>query len=59
MFGFFMFGQPLFADVPRFAGSGGGGGPGPDRYERDPHHARRDLENQIEITLLAFLNTQP
>jgi len=54
-----MFAQPMFADVPHFAGGGGSGGGGGTGAARNPHHARRELENQIEITLLTFLNTQP
>lgn len=61
MFGFFMFGQPMFADVPLFgttvASSGGGGGPSRHRHEDDEQN-HRTLENQIEITLMAFLNTR-
>lgn len=62
MFGYFQFGQPQFADAPAFAvvpAGGGGSNGGGEAGRRDPHHARRTLENQIEITLLAFLNTQP
>lgn len=61
MFGYFQFGQPQFADAPFFPvqPSGGGGSNGGGEASRfNPHHQRRVLENQIEITILAFLNTQ-
>jgi len=60
MFGFFQFGQPQFADAPHFAiqpSGGGSNGGGEASYHE--HHQRGALENQIEITMLAFLNTQP
>lgn len=62
MFGFFPFAWPLFADVPFFGttppvfGSGGSGGDSPKHHRLGPN--RRELEAQIEISLLTFLNTQ-
>ncbi len=50
-----MFAQPMFADVPFFTGGGGGCAPGEGH---NPHERRRDIELHIEITLLAFLQTQ-
>lgn len=59
MFGFFMFAQPMFADVPRFQGSSGsGGGGGTSRRKKHPADERREFENRLEITLISFLNTQ-
>jgi len=60
MFGYFQFGQPQFADAPHFSvpPSGGGSNGGGEADYHNPHHQRNALESQIEITLLAFLNTQ-
>jgi hypothetical protein len=61
MFGYFQFAQPQFADAPFFPvqPSGGGSNGGGEASRHNHHHERRTLENRIEITLLAFLNTQP
>lgn len=53
MYGFFMFGQPMFADSVRIATAGGGSGPG---GERQDHIKRRHFESVIEAQLIAFLN---
>ncbi len=61
MFGFFMFAQPMFADVPQIGGNppSGGGGGGGDAGRHSRHHLdRREQETRIEIMLLTFLNTQ-
>lgn len=55
MFGYFMFAQPMFAEVPFFTGGGGGAAPGEGSARKD---RRREIENEMEITLLAFLQTQ-
>ena len=54
MFGYFMYGQPMFADVPVFAasGSGGAGGGGGKRKRQE----RKSFENQVEVVLISFLN---
>ncbi len=56
-----MFAQPMFADIPVFSFSppvSGGGGGGPSgRHHQQP--LDRNFERSLELTLLAFLNTQP
>ncbi len=59
MFGFFQFAMPQFADAPHFSVQPSGGGSNGGGEANRHHHARRVLENNIEITLLTFLNTQP
>lgn len=59
MFGFFIFAQPRFADVPFFpvtTGGDDGAGSGPKRHRHTID--RREMETRIEIMLLTFLNTQ-
>lgn len=62
MFGFFMFGQPQFADVPfiRTPGGGGAGGGGrPSRKDRRKNILfRRQFEARLETILIGFLETQ-
>lgn len=55
MFGYFMFAQPMFAEVPFFTGGGGGAAPGDNCRPKD---RRREIELHVELTILAFLQTQ-
>ena len=56
MFGFFMFAQPMFGDIPIISighsGGGGSGAPRPNPF------VKRNVENQIETLIISFLNTQ-
>lgn len=62
MFGAFFFGQPFFADFPKFGGSGppnpgsSGAGAGPARKHPRKDFDRNANRNQIEAMLTTFLN---
>ena len=63
MFGFFQFGQPQFGDVPRVSSSvipvvGLGLMFNGDRRLKEREKARVASINAIELTMLAFLQTQ-
>jgi len=59
MFGYFPFAQPAFADVPTFGGGGSPCGATLSRRDRRKELNRRRVEAIIEISITAFLNTQP
>ncbi len=50
-----MFAQPMFAYVPSFTGGGGGAAPGKGHRRKD---RRREIELHVELTILAFIQTQ-